>query len=267
MMHKSLLLSLGAVAAIGLTSSCGINGGIIDLPGCGNTFYTLQLGRQNIGINERVPVSLFLNNPCNHDLEFRFLAQRGQVLSANPLVPGGEWERSGDLPEHGLGLGVGEAVAPAGLAAARGDGRGAQQGHLTAVGALADQQRGCRVSAGGMCGDAGAPPLARERGARGVRAVEEEEIDDAPPTVGHQRQPPPVAGPALQTPPSASARSRMPSMPSPATPVGMPCALPLSQMSSLSTRPSLPCSVLTPISRREQSECLKALVTASCTMR
>ena len=80
MMHKSILLSLGALAAVGLTSSCGINGGIIDLPGCGNTFYTLQLGRQNIGINERVPVSLFLNNPCNHDLEFRFLAQRGQVL-------------------------------------------------------------------------------------------------------------------------------------------------------------------------------------------
>lgn len=86
---KSFLLSLGALAALSLTTSCG------NLPGggClgGQTFYTLQLSRQSIGVNERVPVSLFLNNPCQHDLEFRFIAQRGQVISQNPQIPGGDY--------------------------------------------------------------------------------------------------------------------------------------------------------------------------------
>lgn len=93
-MHKTLLLSLSAVTLLGTASSCGPGGALSALAnGCigGQTFYTLQLGRQSIGVNERVPVSLFLNNPCNHDLEFRFIAQRGQVLSQNPLVPGGDY--------------------------------------------------------------------------------------------------------------------------------------------------------------------------------
>ncbi|HEY9840411.1 MAG: hypothetical protein ACAI44_18695 [Candidatus Sericytochromatia bacterium] len=90
MMRKSLSLSrVAALALLGLSALTSCKGGI---PGVGGSvFYTLQLSRQSIGINERVPVSLFLNNPFNHDMEFRFLAQRGQVLSQNPLVAGGEY--------------------------------------------------------------------------------------------------------------------------------------------------------------------------------
>lgn len=94
MMRKFFGLSLGAAAALALTA-CGVNqDGSLSFKGnafCGTPFYTLQLSRQNIGINERVPISLFVNNPCNHDLEYRFIAQRGQVLAQNPLIPQGEY--------------------------------------------------------------------------------------------------------------------------------------------------------------------------------
>lgn len=107
-MRKSLLtFGIGAIATLGLLSGCGITGGTdaFGRPvsgfgggglscignGNGNVFYTLQLATQSITINQRVPVLLNVNNPCNHDLEYRFIAQRGQVLSQNPLMPNGEY--------------------------------------------------------------------------------------------------------------------------------------------------------------------------------
>jgi Tol biopolymer transport system component len=97
---------IGALAALSLLAACGSgttynpNGTVASFGGgglgcigngAGNVFYTLQLATQSITINQRVPVLLSVNNPCNHDLEYRFIAQRGQVLSQNPLLASGEY--------------------------------------------------------------------------------------------------------------------------------------------------------------------------------
>ncbi|MGV3523583.1 MAG: TolB family protein [Candidatus Sericytochromatia bacterium] len=89
MMRKPLVLTaLMATTLGGLATSCGPGAGINF--GC-NTFYTLQANSQTIGINDRVPIQLLVNNPCNHNLEYRFIANRGQVLSQNPLLPIAEY--------------------------------------------------------------------------------------------------------------------------------------------------------------------------------
>jgi len=83
------LLSLSGLATLGLmSSSCGPGGGIA--LNC-NTFYTFQIASQSIGVAQRVPINLLVNNPCNHNLEFRFIANRGQVMSQNPTVPSAEY--------------------------------------------------------------------------------------------------------------------------------------------------------------------------------
>jgi len=83
---QSLALAalLGSVA-LGL-GSCAVPSQI-----CGNPIYTIQLARQNMGINERVPLTLSGNNPCGHTLEYRFVANRGLVISPNPLRPAAEY--------------------------------------------------------------------------------------------------------------------------------------------------------------------------------
>lgn len=85
--RKCLALSSLAALAI-LTSSCG-PGGTLAI-NC-NTFYSIQIGRQSIGVGERVPINLLVNNPCNHNLEFRFIANRGQVVAQNPSLPNAEY--------------------------------------------------------------------------------------------------------------------------------------------------------------------------------
>lgn len=79
------LLALTALTGIGLTtSSCAT------LPGC-SPFYFIQLSNQAITVNQRVPLTVQVNNPCNSELEYRYVAQRGAVLSPNPLVPQAEY--------------------------------------------------------------------------------------------------------------------------------------------------------------------------------
>lgn len=89
-MKKTLLLG-AALASTTLATACGPGGLRVPSALCGQAFYTIQVSRQNIGINERVPISVAVNNPCNHDLEYRFVAARGTVLSQNPLLPMAEY--------------------------------------------------------------------------------------------------------------------------------------------------------------------------------
>lgn len=98
-MHKQpLYLSAALALSSTILMSCNYT------PGPGGTvtgfsnpfcttpaFYQIVINRQSIGINERVPIQLAVNNPCNHDLEYRFVANRGQVLAQNPLSPVAEY--------------------------------------------------------------------------------------------------------------------------------------------------------------------------------
>lgn len=91
---KSTILSIGALAALSLSiTACGTDiygNPIVRLPG-GQVFYQLQVQRQSIGINERVPINVIVGNPNNHELEYRFIAARGQVQVQNPLLGVGEY--------------------------------------------------------------------------------------------------------------------------------------------------------------------------------
>jgi Tol biopolymer transport system component len=82
-------LALGGLMALTLLNSgCG-PGGTLAI-NC-NIFYSIQVARQSIGVGEKVPINLLVNNPCNHNLEFRFIANRGQLLSQNPSFPSAEY--------------------------------------------------------------------------------------------------------------------------------------------------------------------------------
>jgi hypothetical protein len=89
------ILSLGGLAGLALlTSSCSIDpitGRPVSAFGNCNLFYTIQLARQSVGVGERVPINVLVTNPCNHNLEFRFIANRGQILSQNTSFPTGEY--------------------------------------------------------------------------------------------------------------------------------------------------------------------------------
>jgi len=88
-MQKYFLLAL-SLTTLTLSASCSRDGSVSSAL-CGQPFYNLQLTRQNIGVNERVPIAMSVSNPCNHTLEYRFLAARGTVISQNPLLPMAEY--------------------------------------------------------------------------------------------------------------------------------------------------------------------------------
>lgn len=83
-MRKPILATLLLASTSLAISSCGPGGGISL---CGSPFYQIQIGQQSIGIAQKVPISLLVNNPCSHDLEYRFIANRGTVIAQNPLSP------------------------------------------------------------------------------------------------------------------------------------------------------------------------------------
>lgn len=88
-MRKPVIFTaLLALSSLSLTTACGlpISGAI-----CGSPFYSIQVNRQSIGISERTPISLLVNNPCSHELEYRFIANRGTVIAQNPLSPMAEY--------------------------------------------------------------------------------------------------------------------------------------------------------------------------------
>ncbi len=95
-MYRPLALSSLLILSSSLLSCAGTgpNGSVKGLsnPFCtAQPFYSIQVNRQSIGVNERVPIQLAVNNNCNHDLEYRFVASRGQIVSQNPLSPVAEY--------------------------------------------------------------------------------------------------------------------------------------------------------------------------------
>jgi len=87
-MRKPIILTaLLALSSLSLSACPGV-----PIPGvCGTPFYSIQVNRQSIGISERTPISLLVNNPCSHELEYRFIANRGTVIAQNPLSPIAEY--------------------------------------------------------------------------------------------------------------------------------------------------------------------------------
>lgn len=92
-MRKAILLSSLLVAASVPLVSCGPGGPTIPGALCagGQVFYNIVVQQQSIGINQRAPIQVIANNPCNHELEYRFIANRGQVISQNTLLPQAEY--------------------------------------------------------------------------------------------------------------------------------------------------------------------------------
>lgn len=87
---KTLSKRIFFAAALASTSLLASSCQILNIPGCSPYFY-LQLSNQAITVNQRVPMTVNVNNPCNADLEYRFVAQRGAVVAQNPLLPQAEY--------------------------------------------------------------------------------------------------------------------------------------------------------------------------------
>lgn len=83
----STLLGLSTLSLI----SCGPGGSITNPLCTTQPFYQIAINRQSIGINERVPIQVISGDPCGHELEYRFVATRGQIIASNPLSPQAEY--------------------------------------------------------------------------------------------------------------------------------------------------------------------------------
>lgn len=76
---KTIISSMIMVSVLTLTA-CG--------PGLlGGVFVTLNLNQAQIGVMDQVPLQALVNNPFGHPLEFRYTADRGQIISNNPENP------------------------------------------------------------------------------------------------------------------------------------------------------------------------------------
>lgn len=72
---SSLILMLGAMSVI--LTAC---------PNQSNTFASLQIASTDVKVTDKVAVRTMVNNPFGHQLEYRYTADRGEVIANNGLA-------------------------------------------------------------------------------------------------------------------------------------------------------------------------------------
>ncbi len=84
-----------ATSLIGLSAlsfvSCGPGTGVGTLLCPQQNFFQIVINQQSIGINQRIPIQVLGGDNCGRELEYRFVANRGQIIAQNPLSPVAEY--------------------------------------------------------------------------------------------------------------------------------------------------------------------------------